>query len=227
MDTVYDNYANLAGRLGKTVQEVLTETEATMRATLNAGTLATRRSINSTERILTEGRFKSQFETQTSAGMLSPKTRADAENKMFGYREDLNARDRPIYGYLEPPAGQPRPNWSGEESYGDVKFTLKDSVRDRTSATWDDSLFSQTRPSAITEPRASSYNPGYTFGDTRLKPGQLGYPYTELQFHKGLTVDDIASITLKTQQEVERLRKLLESRGFTEDPRNPLRWLAG
>jgi TP901 family phage tail tape measure protein len=45
-------------------------------------------------------RYKSLFETQTSRAMDTPDKRAFAENKLFGFGENLDPRQRPVYGYL-------------------------------------------------------------------------------------------------------------------------------
>jgi TP901 family phage tail tape measure protein len=45
-------------------------------------------------------RYKSLFETQTSRAMDTPDKRAFAENKLFGFGENLDPRQRPVYGYM-------------------------------------------------------------------------------------------------------------------------------
>ena len=76
------------------------------------------------EQVLSDGRWKSQFETETSRGALNWGFRASAEMKMFGFNKELdgaddfetsshavseevreeifnhNAKERPIYGYF-------------------------------------------------------------------------------------------------------------------------------
>jgi TP901 family phage tail tape measure protein len=45
-------------------------------------------------------RYKSLFETQTSRAMDTPDKRAFAENKLFGFDENMDPRMRPVYGYM-------------------------------------------------------------------------------------------------------------------------------
>ena len=45
------------------------------------------------------GRFKTQFETNTSGGMLGPSSRADAEEHLFSYPHSLDPKKRPVYGF--------------------------------------------------------------------------------------------------------------------------------
>jgi hypothetical protein len=123
-----------------------------------------RASTDVLHKVLDDGRFKSQFETHSSNGMLSHSTRAGVENKHFGYPDHLKTwehrydmgegydeegdednRDeehpkhaRPIYGILD---HEPQVRGDSAEQYGEHKVVLhKPSVWHRTTVTFGDSL---------------------------------------------------------------------------------------
>jgi len=125
--------------------------------------LATRVSTDVFHKILNDGRMKSQFETNSSNGMLNHATRAGVEDKHFGYPDHIRewshlhdtgyyddqddehpgehpghpSHARPIYGYLTH-----KPLESDNASqYGEHKLILhKPSMAHRTSVTFGDSL---------------------------------------------------------------------------------------
>ena len=123
-----------------------------------------RASTDVLHKVLDDGRFKSQFETHSSNGMLSHSTRAGVENKHFGYPDHLRTWDhhydrgegydeegdednrdeehpkhaRPIYGILD---HEPQIRGDSAEQYGEHKVVLhKPSIWHRTSVTFGDSL---------------------------------------------------------------------------------------
>jgi SPP1 gp7 family putative phage head morphogenesis protein len=225
-DEIWDSYRTIANQLGRKVDDVLAEAKRNLQKTLDSMALQTRRSQTSTIRILEEGRFKSQFETNTSAGVMSHEERGKAEEGMFGYGGSLPAQQRPIYGYGH------HPTWKKDsaDSYGEVVFTLKDGVRERTTGVWTDSLWSTEKPSAITNISPGSYFPreqydyqtGSMKGATIPKVGESGNPYVEFQFHGGLSIDDVAKITFTgnigyTGAGKPTMEDLLRKRGFVPE----------
>lgn len=80
--------------------------------------------------ILEKG-IRTQYETGTSEGVYDPQMRRSAEKNM-GYS------DHPVYGYLDVTMEGRRADTS--TYYGPMKFTMKDSVRDRTTVYGGDSL---------------------------------------------------------------------------------------
>jgi hypothetical protein len=95
-----------------------------------------------------EGRLKTQFETGTSGGALGTSYRRSVERDSLGVSTNEDAI-RPIYGYFsdrlsraeyEDKAGQ----------YGDVRIVFKDSVKERSTVTGDDSLNEYEPPYSIT-----------------------------------------------------------------------------
>lgn len=178
-----------------TVQETIDHIERVLAATIGQTPISSRRSFESFQRILDEGRFKSQFETGKSGGMLSPKHRATAEYNMFGFANDVDASKelRPIYGYARDADELASSGYSAAEGYGDVLFDFKESVRQRTTVVWTDSLGATAKPSPVARPRWWSWDVEYS-GIPR-GTNAWGTPYRELQFHGGLRIEDVHRIT--------------------------------
>ncbi|PWT87312.1 MAG: hypothetical protein C5B54_12535 [Acidobacteria bacterium] len=149
--------------------------------------------------ILQDGRFKSQHETDTSRGNLDPDYRTEAETAMFGTPKELRA-GRPIYGVFihDFAEATKRP----AHQYGEVMFVLKDSILDRTTTMFGNSL-SQGFYAKQMMPR-----PYHTFDWKGIGPGGI-YPrpneprmetvdhafnYVEAQFHGGVTLKDVKEV---------------------------------
>lgn len=225
--TVEAYYQKVASLLGMPTAEAMARAKANLQATVDQGVLASRRSMRSLDSILREGRFKTQFETGNSAGAFSPGFRAEAEEKMFGYhRTNLPVEKRPVYGYLETTG--PKPAYSGESSYGEVKFVMKEEVRDRATVVWEDSLGSAAKPSPVKSVEPYSFEGrAYASNASERLPavGEAGVPYTEVQYHGGLSIDDVASIHFTRSLPGTETVKLLGGRGFKPtDPTNPVDW---
>jgi len=170
--------------------------------------------------ILRSGRLKSQFETETSMGLMDPSERADAEQEMFGLPQDTPPKLRPIYAYMDEDPTHPEDPDSDVSSYGDVKIVLKDSVRNRTTITCTDSLQPQyddpiypgatvRAPSKLTDPKwySEAEEPG-SFGGSdpakweTLTPGEMGPPlYVEAQVHGGVSMKDVEYMRVPPESE--------------------------
>jgi len=85
-------------------------------------------------RIRNDGRFKSQFETGTSEGTLSPRYRRATEHALWGIPEDSPMHLRPIYGHIADLSNL------GSSSYGKWGAVLDPSVKARSTFFLDDSL---------------------------------------------------------------------------------------
>jgi hypothetical protein len=116
------------------------------------------------EKILGD-RFKTQFETGTSAGDLDPESRAASEKWMFGYDEDKHPKEkRPLYAYLCRPSVVASTDWDNETEgmmttgYGDIAIRLKSEVKNRATVTGDDSLYMGYLPSPVNSPSLVSFN---------------------------------------------------------------------
>lgn len=160
------------------------------------------------DKIIKDGRFKSQHETRTSHGLFDPKARERTETALFGLPTDLPVEQRPIYGYiLDPESEISRTRARG---YGDIISILKPHVKDRTSFTLDDSLGSRgtghERAFRYTEsPRdlmrdlsqwewlysGSNYSP-ITYRD--MWDNAAPSNYIEAQVHGGLPWNDVSHL---------------------------------
>lgn len=143
--------------------------------------------------ILKGDRCKSQFETNSSRGMLSPDVRAGQESAMFLVHPGMPASARPTYGYVS--ANNPTAN--GPSQYGEIRFQLRDSVKDRTTMTMGDSLGSPAAPipmgSPVSARRASdaSGHGSRTFGGTDSFQERS---YAEAQIMGGWDRSDVTKV---------------------------------
>jgi hypothetical protein len=100
--------------------------------------------INSDDalKVLQEEFFRSQFDTGTSNGMVNQDIRAAEETSVHDIHPEINPRLRPIYGYVALENLTP----FNVSNYGDIRFELNDSVKQRTTMTDGDSLASRATP---------------------------------------------------------------------------------
>lgn len=186
--------------------ELAAEFEAEARAKLTSMLSQTKVCIRvpptSLDKILDDGRIKSQFETQESGGLLNNNYRAKIESDLYGISKDSDVVNRPIYGYL---ADELHAGDSQLYGYGSVILEMNDtSVRDRTTVTGYDSLdrylseatlFSST-PSMLNDPKMISMLGTNGTGNIDLpsKRGEAGY--IEAQIHGSVSLADIKRIWL-------------------------------
>lgn len=86
--------------------------------------------------LLTDGRFKSQFETKSSGGVINESVRTSAEYFGLGVPVDAAPKNRPIYGYMDLGSSAR----SKVRPYGDLTFIAKDELKLRATVTAGDSL---------------------------------------------------------------------------------------
>jgi hypothetical protein len=165
--------------------------------------------------ILEDGRIKSQFETKTSGGFLSPGIRTDVENRLFGYGgAGVPNELRPIYGGLAINPTDPNDFVSNSTaSYGMIGFVLKDGVKERTTITNEDSLIQSPNLSPVIMTGASpealmaSLSTRWTdftgpLSRLDLSASDVGRmivghnDYTEAQIHGGVTLDDVEKVVV-------------------------------
>lgn len=141
--------------------------------------------------IVADGRVKTQFETGTSGGGLHGQDRKNTENDAMGVPADIPDARRPVYGYAGDPAGT-----KATAGYGDIVLRVKPKVAGRTTLMFGDSLGTQGAALPLTERDVtpdrlmSAFEGGWRRGDAALE-GDVGGGFTELQFHGGLTLDDL------------------------------------
>lgn len=170
-------------------------------------------------KILKDGRFKSQFETKTSGGCLNNNLRAEMEFNVFGY--DLkDVKDRPIYGYLlkgDPVKVAPR-----TRRYGSVVVKLKEDLRERATVTFGDSLDRtaggirpRLAPTPLADPKwnslsYSTYNPATEIATYEDAISHVGY--LEVQYHGGVSVDDIREVVFTENAPTKEVVEMLEKK---------------
>lgn len=179
-------------------------------------------------KILKDGRFKTQFETKSSGGTFNPRIRAEVERQIFSYREDLNPKDRPIYGYASPTKEgtykTPRDRQGTYDpvgQYGRIRIRLKDRARNRATITFDDSLgaVDYMVPSPMNDatqrslPVESSYVAEII--ESLEKQEISGGRYVEIQVHGGVTIDDISKVFFPADFDVTpELKEQLKKKGI-------------
>ena len=184
-------------------------------------------------KILDDGRFKTQFETNTSRGALDQDFRMEATETLFGADVDkLEPRDFEKYGYLG--SSDLKKDFEGNyaSQYGDIVVRFKkENLVDRTTITVGDSLGANligvpvTKPSALAFPahklereiRASIRTGGNAFveifeendiTDVNQIIEDFNDIYFELQYHGDLEISDIASITTEYELDASIVGRL-------------------
>jgi hypothetical protein len=185
------------------------------------GDLSTAVTGGALAKILTDGRFKSQFESGDSNGMFDPAYRGDFERTQLGVPRDIDPELRPIYGLMDNEA-RDTPVPDNALQYGEHLVTFKDDVRKRTTVTAGDSLNGDAsgipldrNPGELTAseldkflgPEAETtmmYLLGEAYGELFEEDFVQDfefYPehYNEAQIHGGVTLDDVDSIDIDHQ----------------------------
>ena len=159
--------------------------------------------------VLKEGKFKNQFETGKSGGVLegeeklfvSSNARSATEEKLFKISSD--STDRLIYGFIAPTKGHVLSSFL--DQYGKIRVVLKDEVKTRSTFTYSDSLGGDYVP----VPMSGKLADGEIFGSLsdnhleRLSKGRgLVNPtgpenrYAEAQIRGQLGIKDIDRIVV-------------------------------
>lgn len=175
--------------------------------------------------ILEDGRFKSQFETGDSKGHYATEVRAMEETSQLGLHPSTIPESRPIYGYvsIENPTNQ------SVAHYGNVRFELKDSVKERTTITDGDSLGSASKPIPMTGPLVTEMQAAsveghggklhefqqtdiYEYVDNSFQYAGLfdNGPYIEAQIKTGVKVSDVQKIYISESNSKDDFAKLIE-----------------
>lgn len=160
--------------------------------------------------VLSEKRFKTQFETGTSCGALDETYRSRTENGYFGFDEKTEPKNmRPIYGFftdnkhgaINNKGTVPPPR--RVNNYGDICFEIKEEKFRRDSTiTFRDSLSSEDEIAStpVSAPHFTSVAPFFYDNIKEMQKGKVGssedldYAYVETQYHGQLTLDDIEKI---------------------------------
>jgi len=160
--------------------------------------------------VISDGRFKTQYETKDSNGAYMPMLRRTRESAYMGVPQGTPAAERPIYGYLAVQTSGKTPNTSEYNSdkwnvdnlevgqYGDVRVVLKDSVIERTSYTIPDSLdgYALSRPlGEVHTPKTVGFA-GLHHDLTFSHNGLQREGYAEAQVRGGVKLSDIKEIVV-------------------------------
>jgi hypothetical protein len=200
--------------------------EKSMKEAFQKSRYASRTSFYGLEKILEDGRFKSQFETNTSFGLLDHDQRAQIEKEKMGYGEDPEegVENRPIYGYV---VGEGENLLGTGDQYGNVSIEIKkEKALKNGTFCHGDSLMDGF--GLVTSPLSDPSSLSMLIGDfertVNKKGGEYkpfsGGIYTEVQYHKQLTVDDIEAVHIQKghhnddEEEAERLIKKLKGAGI-------------
>lgn len=161
--------------------------------------------------VLRSGGVMSQFEVGKSNGLFNPEYRAEEELRTLGVPLELDDRNRPIYGYVDDP--HESSSW-----YGDMIVYPHPEVRERTTATGEDSLdYSSLHGQRLSELEDATIESLVTSAPSTLLAnlaavmawrtanprsketppvgGRVGY--SEAQIHGGLPVEDIKAIDIE------------------------------
>lgn len=190
------------------------------------------------ERVLVDGRYKSQFETNSSyGGDVQIDERRHAEHVIFGTPKNLPDKERAVYGYASaaPPnnkhtIGEPENNHHACLTYGSAIVQYKDDVKARATITFGDSLnrSEDVIPSPMLSPSLRSVNfSRYNDEDEpppvitrrsvdaqalRSDDERIG-DYTEVQVHGGLHVSEIETVWFR-KDPPPTMQSLLKERGI-------------
>lgn len=181
---------------------------------LEENEFATRTSMEGLEKILEEGRIKSQFETDKSSTVIGKDFRAEVEETLYGYPRNLDPKLRPIYGYLtNTKNGFEFSRYNGALKYGNVSIILKKKgLSNRTTFTLGDSLdgtrYNYKVPTLYDQPSMQALSASRSlcdrYGTYTGKVGKDLYDvtnnvsYLELQFHGGVNINNIEKVYIHT-----------------------------
>jgi hypothetical protein len=117
--------------IGDNIQKIIDENEYSMR--VRADIL---------DKILVDGRFKNQFETNTSGGLLDLEARKEASEQLFGnFGLNIEGKDREKYGYLGLKDFIKDDRTSFTSQYGNCIIHFdKNKLKNRVTYTIEDSL---------------------------------------------------------------------------------------
>ena len=152
--------------------------------------------IDKLDSILNDGRFKSQFETGTSKGILATDKRANYENMAMSYSKTLPPEQRPIYGMLfnYKKLSEVDVSHGDGSHYGKVIAIMKPDVKRYATFTGGDSLDcrGQITPSPLLRPSRYSLDMRNSYvainaalTSQRLTLLETSAHYTEAQIHGG------------------------------------------
>ena len=170
----------------------------------------TRVQSSSLNKIIGDGRMKTQFEIVSSGGAYDPELRNWMEERVVGVSE-VAPRNRPVYGYLTSQEDGEFSN-SALRQYGSMAIKLKPKTRSFTTFTAGDSLDSNValagsrrienlniHASPVDAPKWYSAFPHHASRLYEGKPIADVVSFMEAQVHGGVTLEDIEEIVFMRQ----------------------------
>lgn len=186
-----------ADNLGISEAEVEARALSNLQDIVDASDLTIRAPARVLDKIIESGGFRNQHHTDVGAsgGTFDPDYRAKAESNVFTVTPGDPPDAFPIYGYLQPQRGAAIHGYGERgiaEGYGNVRFVLKQEVRQRATITVGDSLgafnYDDVGPAPLT--KINKYAIDQSFRD--MAGGNLRYvSYIEAQIHGGVKLSDI------------------------------------
>lgn len=141
------------------------------------------------DKLIEDGRFKTQFETRSSRGTLHPSGRMQTDVAHFGYHPSTAPEMRPVYGYLSEGGFLDEKRLIDIAQYGEIQFVLKRDTHSRSTYTTHDSLSTGLIPSPMGVPSVdASAEPGATL-------------YAEAQIHGGVSLSDVDYVVVNVGEQ--------------------------
>ena len=162
------------------------------------------------EKIFSDGRLKTQLETNTSQGAFNPDLRKMTEFSLFSIHP--RAKQRPIYGTVR--RGTTDETSRATAQYGAATIVLKDGVEQRTTWTQGDSLAHHSTASTLAQNKTTwdglynqrlhqrtidAYFERSNMGSYGFPSNNSDWPFVEAQIHGGISTDDISHIIIDEQ----------------------------
>ncbi len=170
-----DAVSKFAARDGMSPEDWRALATAHIRGLLSRANIFMRIKAVNLEKVLTGGRFKSQFETGSSGGLLDAVERDRVDRNVFGFDSaTMPVQKRPIYGYLSTKADGVH---AGPEQYGDTIVRIDPAVKDRSTYTFGDSLDATQagrKPALMAKPVNAPEVGGFDFRLTSSAPTPPG-----------------------------------------------------
>jgi len=176
-------------------EKMLNDAVDKLQDVVNNNKLAVHSPPDAAKMILQDGRFKTQFETGTSKGKLSFTDRAIAAEKGLGIPQNVSNELRPIHGLV-------KEGKCNAMDYGKVQWVFKDTVRERTTVTFGNSLGGMHAGIQQGAP-INKVNGAVFEGAGRIydfvESGRIP-KYIEIQIQGPVKLDDVAEILILKSQ---------------------------
>ncbi len=201
-----------------------------VKATMALSQLYVRVNAKALGKILADGRFKTQFETNRASkgAALSTEGRAEFENKVWGIPVDADNASRPVYGYASDNGPVPGQLAEGAlNAFGTVAVKLKPELKSHASVLFEDTVRTTDwgrQPNAAPMPMNEADHralridsPDYFIPRDPLRTASTtnNAPYVEAQIHGGIRLSDIAHVHFLRGEPDDQLVNMLKSAGIS------------